>query len=229
MGYTSFEDFRTVTSWVRPARGHGCKPVEILPGLWTAHYHDIDSKEKLKAATKGAPIKLVVNSALCQCEARTGFWGPDVEVMEVPLEDDPDERKAFDQGKPTTSACRDPDVPLAKRCSGDAKQYFDAVNAAVATALARGDHVLIHCHASLSRSAAFILAYLMQKKGMTLLEAAKCMKAKWDATWPNDRFVFQLMEYERDLAAPSPAGAGAAVFAAGLALGAALATLRLRK
>ena len=32
MGYTSFEDFRTVTSWVRPARGHGCKPVEILPG-----------------------------------------------------------------------------------------------------------------------------------------------------------------------------------------------------
>ena len=82
MGYTSFEDFRTVTSWVRPARGHGCKPVEILPGLWTAHYHDIDSKEKLKAATKGAPITLVVNSALCQCEARTGFWGPDVEVME---------------------------------------------------------------------------------------------------------------------------------------------------
>ena len=72
MGYTSFEDFRTVTSWVRPARGHGCKPVEILPGLWTAHYHDIDSKEKLKAATKGAPITLVVNSALCQCEARTG-------------------------------------------------------------------------------------------------------------------------------------------------------------
>ncbi|KAH8095156.1 hypothetical protein JL720_2433 [Aureococcus anophagefferens] len=209
MGYTSFEDFRTVTSWVRPARGHGCKPVEILPGLWTAHYHDIDSKEKLKAATKGAPITLVVNSALCQCEARTGFWGPDV------------------QGKPTTSACRDPDVPLEKRCSGDAKQYFDAVNKAVAAALARGDHVLVHCHASLSRSAAFILAYLMQKKGMTLLEAARCMKANWDATWPNDRFVFQLMEYERDLAAP--AAAGAAVFAAGLALGAALATLRLRK
>ena len=228
MGYTSFEDFRTVTSWVRPARGHGCKPVEILPGLWTAHYHDIDSKEKLKAATKGAPITLVVNSALCQCEARTGFWGPDVEVMEVPLEDDPDERKAFDQGKPTTSACRDPDVPLEKRCSGDAKQYFDAVNKAVAAALARGDHVLVHCHASLSRSAAFILAYLMQKKGMTLLEAATCMKAKWDATWPNDRFVFQLMEYERDLEKPHRLATSGllAVFGAGALVGFALAKLK---
>ena len=35
---TSFEAFREFTGWKRPGRDHGCKPVEIVPGLWTAHY-----------------------------------------------------------------------------------------------------------------------------------------------------------------------------------------------
>ena len=151
---TTFEAFREITGWVRPGRNHGCAPVEIVPGVWTAHYHDIDSAAKLRAATKNAPIRLVVNSALCQCDARDGFWGPDVRVMEVPLEDDPDERKAFDQGKATTSACGDPAVPLAKRCAGDVAPFFDAVTKAVEATRADGGHVLVHCHASLSRSVA---------------------------------------------------------------------------
>ena len=73
---TSFAAFREYTSWKRPGREHGCKPVEIVPGLWTAHYHDIDSKEKLRAATKNAPIKLVINSALCQCDWSCGGSDP---------------------------------------------------------------------------------------------------------------------------------------------------------
>ena len=228
MGYTTFEEFRTVTSWVRPPRSHGCAPVEVVPGVWTAHYHDIDSSEKLAAATKGAPITLVVNSALCQCEARDGFYGPKVEVMEVDLEDDPDPRKAFDQGKETKSECKDPDVPLVKRCSGDAKRYFGAVNAKIEAHLKRGGHVLVHCHASLSRSAAYLLAYLMWSRKLTLLEAAQLMKLKWDATWPNDRFVFQLMEYERDLEKPHRLATSGllAVFGAGALVGFALAKFK---
>ena len=61
---TTFESFREVTGWKRPGHDHGCAPVQVVPGVWTAHYHDIDSIEKLKAATGGAPITLVVNSAL---------------------------------------------------------------------------------------------------------------------------------------------------------------------
>ena len=101
---TTFEAFRELTGWQRPGRDHGCKPVQIVPGLWTAHYHDIDSTEKLGTATQGAPIKLVVNSALCQCAARTGFWGPDVRVLEIDLEDDPDELKYFHAGKPNVQS-----------------------------------------------------------------------------------------------------------------------------
>ena len=82
MAPTTFEAFREYTGWQRPGHDHGCPPVEVVPGVWTAHYHDIDTQEKLFAATKGAPIKMVVNSALSQCACRTGFYGPDVIVME---------------------------------------------------------------------------------------------------------------------------------------------------
>ena len=58
---------------------------------------------------------------------------------------------------------------------------------------------MIHCYASISRSAAFILAYMMKSQQITLEQAIKDMRAKWDATWPNDTFVEQLLEYEKEL------------------------------
>uniref|UniRef100_A0A7S2GEU6 Tyrosine specific protein phosphatases domain-containing protein n=1 Tax=Haptolina brevifila TaxID=156173 RepID=A0A7S2GEU6_9EUKA len=222
---TSFAAFREFTGWKRPGRDHGCKPVEIVPGLWTAHYHDIDSVTKLKAATNGAPIKLVVNSALCQCEARQGFYGPGVKVMEIVLEDDPDPRKYFDQGKQCTANCTDPSVSLINRFPGEAIDDFTAVSKAVDATLASGGHALIHCHASLSRSVAFILAHLMRTRGLSLLGAAQLMKPKWDAVWPCDRFVDQLRAYEAELAAPhrfstaALAGASIALAVASIAVG----------
>merc|ERR1719159_96583 len=58
---------------------------------------------------------------------------------------------------------------------------------------------MIHCYASLSRSAAFVLAYMMKEKKITLEQAVVEMRTKWDATWPNDAFVQQLLEYEKEL------------------------------
>jgi protein-tyrosine phosphatase len=159
--------------------------------------------EKLKNATNGAPVKLVVNTAPGQCEAREGFWGPDVKVLCVDLEDDPDERKYFDQGlKAVVSKCRDTTVPLKFRCAGDAKQHFAVVSKEIDRTIRDGGHVVVHCHASLSRSPAYVLAYLMWKNKMSLLEAAKIVKTKWDALWPCDRFSYQLVEYEDELKRP---------------------------
>ena len=152
---STFEGFRQVTEWKRPGADHGCKPVEVVPGVWNAHYHNIDSKEKLFAAVPG--IRLILNTATCQCAARTGFFGPDVEVLAIDLEDDPDERKKFDNGQTVTSACANPDVPLSKRFASDAKKDLARVNEATAKTIAEGGVVLVHCHASLSRSPAFIL------------------------------------------------------------------------
>ena len=87
---------------------------------------------------------------------------------------------------------------------------------------------LVHCYGSISRSAVLIIAYLMESKGIDLLDATQLMKGKWDATWyvhmnlirhvspfftcnqllhrnhydyirPNDSFVRQLIEFEKEL------------------------------
>ena len=42
----------------------------------------------------------------------------------------------------------------------------------------------------------------MRTRGISLLDAAKIMKPKWDAVWPCDRFVDQLRIYEQHLATP---------------------------
>merc|ERR1712187_997492 len=39
----------------------------------------------------------------------------------------------------------------------------------------------------------------MKDQKMTLVEAIGQMRKKWDATWPNDSFVNQLLEYEKEL------------------------------
>jgi hypothetical protein len=39
----------------------------------------------------------------------------------------------------------------------------------------------------------------MKHRSLSALEATLFLKKKWDATWPNDSFVLQLIEYEKDL------------------------------
>jgi protein-tyrosine phosphatase len=202
---TTFEVFREFTGWKRPGHAHGCPPVEIVPGLWTAAYHDIDSKEKLQSlnVTEAyGPIRLVVNSATCQCTTRTGSYGDGVKVLPIDLEDDPDARKAFDGGKTAQSTCTNASVPLLKRCAGDAKKDFERVSKEIEATNKVGGTAIVHCKASISRSVAFLLAHLMRTRGISLMEAGALVKAKWDATWPCDRFVYQLLEYEKELARP---------------------------
>jgi hypothetical protein len=195
---STFEAVREATGWVRPGGDHGCAPAEIAPGVFNSHYHDIDSVEKLRAVAPRA--RLVINTAPAQCPLLD--YGPAVTVLDIPLEDDPDERKRFDAGKPTQSGCATARLPLTKRCAGNARQYFDTACNAIDATLAAGGHVVVHCHASLSRSAVFVLAWLMRSRKISLVEAVRVMRPRWEATWPCDRFVHQLIDYERELRAP---------------------------
>ena len=88
-----FAAFREVTSYVRPPHGHGCPPVEVMPGVWTAHYHDIETLDKLKAAAP--PTTLVVNAAkVDKCPTGPGSYGEGVDVLCIDgLLDDPDALK----------------------------------------------------------------------------------------------------------------------------------------
>jgi hypothetical protein len=196
---STFEAVREATGWVRPGGDHGCVPAEIAPGVFNAHYHDIDSADKLRAVAPRA--RLVINTAPAQCPRVD--YGLAVAVLDIPLEDDPDERKWFDAGKPTQSSCKTVGLPLTKRCSGNARQHFEKACDAIDATLAAGGGVVIHCHASLSRSAAFALAWLMRSRAIGVVEAVRAMRPLWEATWPCDRFVHQLIDYERELRAPS--------------------------
>ena len=193
-----FKVIRNITGWVRPPGSHGCPAAEIIPGLWTAHFHDIDSREKLQRY--GNNFKLVVNTAIRQCDGREGSFGDDIEVMMIDLEDDPDERKRFDAGKHSQSRCRDENVPELERCAGSAKNYFKHVSNKIKDTIDNGGSTMVHCHASISRSAAFILAYMIQYGGFSsLMEAATHMKSKWEALWPCDRFLMELIAFEQDM------------------------------
>lgn len=199
---------REVTGLQRSSHAHGCKPVEVLPGVWTAHFHDIEDAAALEKATGGAPVKTVINCATEKCSTKTGSYGPDVEVLRVEgLLDDPEARKKVDamaEGPEKEAAKAALPVFPAEECAGNAKQDFERVVAAMEAARSAGGASMVHCYASISRSVAFILAYMMRTQRMTVVEAAKQMKMQWDAVWPNDSFVEQLLEYERELGIASP-------------------------
>merc|ERR1719507_1698080 len=192
---SSFEDVRQATGKQRPGHDHGCKPVEVVPGVWTAHFHDIESRETLTALS--SEIKLVVNSATDKCKTQAGSYGDGINVLVVEgLLDDPDAVKKAD-AMPDGAEKDAAKAALPKfdpeECAGDAKKDFERVNAAIDAAKASGGCAMVHCYASLSRSAAFILAYMMKSQQISLVEAIKEMRKTWDATWPNDTFVNQLL------------------------------------
>lgn len=59
-------------------------------------------------------------------------------------------------------------------------------------------NVLVHCYMGRSRSASFIIAYLMKHKNMTLIDAYEHIAIKRNIC-PNAKFMEDLVKYETDL------------------------------
>ncbi len=56
--------------------------------------------------------------------------------------------------------------------------------------------IFVHCNAGVSRSAAAVIAYLMQRDGLDYGAALTAVKAKRPAARPNDGFAKQLKSLE---------------------------------
>ncbi|SCU88596.1 LAME_0E00474g1_1 [Lachancea meyersii CBS 8951] len=56
--------------------------------------------------------------------------------------------------------------------------------------------VYVHCHAGVSRSVTFIVAYLMYRYGLSLKSALYAVQRKHPGAQPNDNFMEQLQIYE---------------------------------
>jgi protein-tyrosine phosphatase len=181
-----FDDFREVTGLTRPAGTHSCKLAQVIPGLFISKFEEINEADSF--TKKGMNVGLVVNAGIAgstTAPTSTGFYGPGVEVLTIDLLDDP--------------------------TPGDAKQHFLPTNAQIKATLAAGEQVVVHCVASVSRGPVFIIAYLMQFHHLAAYEAATLLKTVWDAVWPNDAFVRQLLAFEYELIAPERAITGPTV------------------
>lgn len=66
--------------------------------------------------------------------------------------------------------------------------------------MAANRNVLVHCHAGVSRSATIVIAYLMAKYNMFANEAIDFLKSKRECIQPNDRFMQNLKDFQKDIA-----------------------------
>ena len=60
------------------------------------------------------------------------------------------------------------------------------------------NRVLIHCKEGVSRSATIVIAYLMKQNKMKLNEALKFVKYRREVVDPNDGFMDQLRDFEKN-------------------------------
>lgn len=71
-------------------------------------------------------------------------------------------------------------------------EYFDCINAFIKS----NRKVLLHCAAGISRSATFVIAYLVGECEFSLIDAIKHLKSMRAIICPNDGFLTQLILYE---------------------------------
>ena len=79
------------------------------------------------------------------------------------------------------------------------KQYFEETYKFIDEAIKNKGSVLVHCHAGVSRSSTILIAYIMKSQKMSLDKVLELLKSKRDKVKPNDGFIEQLKEYEKEL------------------------------
>ncbi|CAK1601762.1 unnamed protein product [Parnassius mnemosyne] len=90
--------------------------------------------------------------------------------------------------------------PLMDIPTTDISKYFHIAANFIDEGISRGGRVLVHCMMGVSRSATCALAFLMIKRGMTFAEALALVRSRRDI-YPNDGFIRQLQQLDRELRA----------------------------
>jgi atypical dual specificity phosphatase len=95
------------------------------------------------------------------------------------------------------------DVP-----SANIKQYFAVCHRFIESAHASGGVVLVHCWAGVSRSATIVISFLMQKYGITMMQAMDHVRLQRWFINPNPGFKNQMKRFEKELLSGPPQNAG---------------------
>lgn len=90
-------------------------------------------------------------------------------------------------------------LPVSDHMDANLKQHFNTAVQFIDQALAQENgKVLVHCVVGFSRSATVAIAYLMIRRGMTVQEATRTVRAQREVG-PNDGFLTQLCALNEEL------------------------------
>ncbi|KAI0057983.1 phosphatases II, partial [Artomyces pyxidatus] len=90
-------------------------------------------------------------------------------------------------------------IAIEDKSTVDILSHLDDAMEWLHEAIEGGGTVLVHCMWGKSRSAAFVMAYLMAKKGMSLEAAFGHVKERRSIIGPNEGFMRQLRVFEKKL------------------------------
>jgi len=151
-------------------------PVEIIPNLFLGDRNAAKNKPELQA--KG--ITHIVNVTLARADGGVhNFFEncPPFEYLRVPVQDTDNENLS---------------------------PWFESTFHFIESARSAHTGVLVHCQMGVSRSPTIILAYLMRKERMSLMDAYALVRTRRAEAKPKANFLLQLKALERRLT-----GAGA--------------------
>jgi len=90
-------------------------------------------------------------------------------------------------------------IDICDRTYTEIKKYFNDSVQFIDDAINNGGSVLVHCQKGISRSSTIVAAYLIKKYKYSTTHAINKIKECRDCICPNNGFVKQLEEYEREL------------------------------
>jgi len=95
-------------------------------------------------------------------------------------------------------------IPIKDCGAVELDEYFPRVFEFIDKALETGGQIFIHCYAGISRSASFVIAYIMQHKQMKYDDAFQYVRKYRNIIEPNLGFQMQLWSFEDALFPPKP-------------------------
>ena len=90
-------------------------------------------------------------------------------------------------------------IPILDTDKEDIKKYFESSYKYIDEAIRNKGNVLVHCHAGVSRSSSFVIAYIMKSQKKRYDIVLDIVKSKRNKINPNPGFIQQLKEYEKEL------------------------------